>query len=300
VAGLARQQPVLLLLEDAHWIDPTTEELLGQAIERLRDTRVLILVTSRPEYCASWGNPTNLTRLPLSRLGHRHCTALIDSVSMGKTLPELVVAEIVRKTDGIPLFVEELTKTVIESGLLSRTEAGFKLEGSLSALAIPSTLQDSLMARLDRLVHAKEVAQVGATIGREFTRGLLASALPIAPERLTEALDELVKSELVFRRGTLSEATYTFKHALVRDTAYTSMVKSQRTHLHSQIAQAIEQHEPKKVATQPELLAYHHQEAGHLVTAIGYWIKAGDRACPEHPQGEGCNNLFLGPERCIQ
>ncbi len=278
VIGLARRQPVLLLLEDAHWIDPTTEELLGQAIERLRDARVLILVTSRPEYSANWGNPTNLTRLALSRLGQRQCVTLIGSVAGGKSLPELVVAEIVKKTDGIPLFVEELTKTVLESGLLRQTDAGYELKGSLTALAIPSTLQDSLMARLDRLAPAKEVAQVGAAIGRVFSHRLLSAVLQMPEAQLNEAINDLVRAELLFRRDDGLDAFYTFKHALVRDTAYASMVKSQRAGRHRQIAAAIEQYQPDAVEAQPELMAHHLQEAGVNDEAIGYWVKAGDRA----------------------
>ena len=182
VLGLAQHQPVLLLVEDAHWIDPTTEELLALAIERLRRERVLILITGRPEYSPSWGSPTNLTRLVLSRLGQRQCAALIDVVTGGKPLPDEVIAQIVSRTDGIPLFVEELTKTVIESGLLVETPIGYELTGPLPALAIPSTLQDSLMARLDRLAPAKEVAQVGATIGREFSHRLLSAVLVQMPQ----------------------------------------------------------------------------------------------------------------------
>ena len=278
VLGLAEIQPVLLLVEDAHWIDPTTEELLTLAVERLRQARVLILITCRPEYSPSWGNPTNLTRLALSRLGQRHCVALIGSVTGGKPLPEEVVAEIVRKTDGIPLFVEELTKTVIESGLLRKTDTGYELKGPLPALAIPSTLQDSLMARLDRLAPAKDVAQVGATIGREFTHRLLATVLRMNEGKLNEAIDDLVRSELLFRRGVAPDATYTFKHALVRDTAYNSMVKGQRALRHGQIAAAIQHNEPDTTVAQPELLAHHYEEAGEVATAFRYWSAAGDHA----------------------
>ena len=270
VAGLAARQPVLLLLEDAHWIDPTTEELLGQAIERLRDARVLILVTCRPEYAPSWGNPAHLTRLALNRLGQRQSAALIRSVARGKPLPATVVDEIVRKTDGIALFIEELTKTVIESGLLRATAVGYEMDGPLPSLAIPSTLQDSLMARLDRLAPAKEVAQTGAVIGREFPFRLLAAVLSqIPPERLDEAVQALVRAELVFRRGPAAEAVYMFKHALVRDTAYNSLLRSQRGLRHAQVAEAIER-------LYADQLAEHLDRLGEHWFAAEAWDKAAD------------------------
>jgi class 3 adenylate cyclase/tetratricopeptide (TPR) repeat protein len=276
--SLARQLPVLLLIEDAHWIDPTSEELVGLTIEQSRDTRLLVLVTCRPEYTPPWGNHANLTRLALNRLGQRQCAELVAAVMGGRALPAEVLAEIVLKTDGIPLFVEELTKTVMQSGLLEETPTGYRLRGPLPALAIPSTLQDSLMARLDRLAPAKEVAQVGAMIGREFSHQLLAAVLRSPPATLDAALGELVRSELVARRGVASDAVYTFRHALIRDTAYNSMLKGQRVLRHAQIAAAIEQLAPDTMASQPELLAYHCQEGGQAEAALRYWSAAGDLA----------------------
>ncbi|HWI11205.1 MAG TPA: adenylate/guanylate cyclase domain-containing protein, partial [Burkholderiaceae bacterium] len=274
---LAQQQPVLYLVEDAHWIDPSTEELIGQTIERLREARVLMVVTARPEYAPSWGSPAHLTQLRLSRLGQKQCAALVAAVTGGKPLPAEVLTEIVRKTDGVPLFVEELTKTVLQSGLLVEAPERYELNGPLPPLAIPATLQDSLMARLDRLALAKEVAQAGAVIGREFTRRLLGSVLASLPApKLDAALDELVRSELVFRRGAALDATYTFKHALIRDTAYASMLKSQRVLRHAQIAAALEQTE--SAAAPPELLAHHHQEAGNDEAAVEHWSRAGELA----------------------
>ena len=276
---LSEQQPVLFLVEDAHWIDPTTEELIGQVAERVRDARVLMLVTCRPEYMASWSNASQLTRHSLNRLSHKQCTALVSAVTAGKALPAEVLAEIIRKTDGIPLFVEELTKTVMQSGLLQDTRSGYRLSGPLPTLAIPATLQDSLMARLDRLAPAKEVAQVGAVIGREFGHRLMAEVLcAMPPPKLDAALVDLVRSELVFRRGTPPDATYSFKHALVRDTAYSSMLNSQRVLRHRQIAAALEQGKHDRMAIQPELLAYHHQEGGNAAAALRYWEAAGDQA----------------------
>jgi len=276
--ALARQVPVFLLIEDAHWIDPTTEELVALTIEQSRDARLLALITCRPEYVPPWGNHANLTRLALNRLGQRQCAELVDAVTGGRQLPPEVLAEIVLKTDGIPLFVEELTKTVLQSGLLEDTADGYRLRGPLPALAIPSTLQDSLMARLDRLAPAKEVAQVGAMIGREFSHRLIEAVLRLPPARLEAALDDLLRSELVARRGNAPDAVYTFRHALIRDTAYNSMLKGQRVLRHGQIAAAIEQVAPDTVATQPELLAYHCQEGGQAEVALRHWSAAGDLA----------------------
>jgi tetratricopeptide (TPR) repeat protein len=278
LGGIALKAPLLVVIEDAHWIDPTTEEWIGLAVDGLREARVLMLLTCRPHYLPSWGNPVNSTRLTMSRLSHRQSAALVESVTAGKSLPAEVIEEIIRKTDGVPLFVEELTKTVLASALVEDTPAGYRLHGPLQTLAIPSTLQDSLMARLDRLAPAKEIAQVAAAIGREFSRALLAQVLQMPAAQLEQALDELMRAELVFRRGTPADAGYAFKHALIRDTAYNSMVRSQRALRHAQIAQALERSEPQTVAVHPELLAQHHQEAGHGSEAIRYWTAAGDLA----------------------
>ena len=193
---------MLLIVEDAHWIDPTTEEWIGQAVDRLRDARVLMVITSRPEYVPSLGSPLNATCLTMNRLSQRQSAALIGSVSGGKPLPAEATKEIIRKTDGVPLFIEELTKTVLASEFVEDTPTGYRLRSPLQSLAIPSTLQDSLMARLDRLAPAKEVAQVAAAIGRDFGHGLLAEVLQMQDAPLEHALDELLRAELVFRRGT--------------------------------------------------------------------------------------------------
>ena len=273
---LSARQPVLFLVEDAHWIDPTTDELIGQIAQQLPRQRLLLLVTCRPEYAPGWGGTAQLTRLSLDRLSQPQCTDLISAVA-GHELPGEVLAEIIRKTDGIPLFVEELTKMVLQSGLLEETAEGYRLAAPLPPLAIPSTLQDSLMARLDQLAQAKQVAQVGAVIGREFRHRLIADVLVDMPaSRLDAALTDLVTSELVFRRGTPPDATYSFKHALVRDTAYASMLKRQRVLRHRQVAAALEQ--SKGETAQHELLAYHHQQGGDAEKAIRHWQAAGDQA----------------------
>ncbi|MBT2321863.1 AAA family ATPase [Variovorax paradoxus] len=278
IHAVSLRSPLLVLIEDAHWIDPTTEEWIGQAVDGLRDARVLMLLTCRPQYVPPWGNAANSTRLTMNRLSHRQSAALIETVTGGKPLPVEVIDEIIRKTDGVPLFVEELTKTVLASALVEDTPTGYRLHGPLQTLAIPSTLQDSLMARLDRLAPAKEIAQVAAAIGRDFSHALLAQVLQMPAAQLEQALDELLRAELVFRRGTSAEPGYAFKHALIRDTAYNSMVRSQRALRHAQIAHALERSEPQTVAAHPELLAQHHQEAGHGSEAIRYWTAAGDLA----------------------
>ncbi len=279
VSNLALQQPVWLWLEDAHWIDPTTQELIAMLVDRLRDARLLTLVTTRPEFTPDLSKPAHLTTLTLNRLGQRQCAALIDAVTQGMSLPQEVQAEIIRKTDGVPLFVEELTKTVLQSGLLEQSATGYRLTGALLELAIPSTLQDSLMARLDRLNEAKEVAQAAAAIGREFSRALLTQVLQgTNATQLDKALAELEAADLLIRRGEVSSARYAFKHALVRDTAYNSMLKTQRALRHGQIAAALERTEPETAVSQPELLAYHIQEAGEVMRAAYLWAKAGEAA----------------------
>lgn len=274
----ATRHPILLLVEDAHWIDPTTEELLALLFDQLRGSRLLTLVTCRPEYTAAFGSPAHMTRHTLNRLGQRQSAALIDAVALGKSLPAEVQAEILRKTDGVPLFVEELTKTVLQSGLLEDSPQGYRLTQALPELAIPSTLADSLMARLDRLSAAKGVAQAGAAIGREFSHRLLARVMHSETTTLDTALTELIDAGLLVRRGVAPDVSYQFKHALVRDTAYNSMLKSQRVLRHRQIADGLEQTEPDTVAAQPELLAHHFQEAGDKSRAIEEWTNAGHAA----------------------
>ena len=275
---LAQQQPVLFLIEDAHWIDPSTEEFIAQIAQRIDDIRILLLATCRPEYSPSWGGASRLTRYSLNRLSHKQSGALVNAVTGGKPLPLEVLTEIIRKTEGIPLFIEELTKTVVQSGLLEDTATGYQLRGPLPQLAIPATLQDSLMARLDRLASAKEVAQVGAVIGREFGHQLITQVMcDMPPSKLEASLADLVQSELVFRRGTPPDATYSFKHALIRDTAYNSILKGQRVLRHRQIAASLEI-KVDTAATEPALLAYHHQEGGNATAAARYWQAAGDQA----------------------
>ena len=275
VREAAAERATLLWVEDAHWIDPTTQEWLALLLDQLRESRLLTVITTRPPEELALGSPAHLTRLTLTRLSQRQCSALIDAVTLGKPLPAEVQDQIIRKTDGVPLFVEELTKTVLQSGLLEDSPQGYRLTQALPELAIPSTLADSLMARLDRLSAAKSVAQAGAAIGREFSHRLLACVMHGEATPLDPALAGLIDAGLLVRRGVAPEFSYQFKHALVRDTAYNSMLKSQRVLRHRQIAAALESTSPELVGAQPELIAYHLQEGGHQREAVGHWAKAG-------------------------
>jgi class 3 adenylate cyclase/predicted ATPase len=296
VANLAAHQPVLALYEDVHWIDPSTLELLGLVIERVQRLRVLVLIAFRPEFQPPWTSQAHVTTLTLSRLGRRQGVDLVARVTGDKPLPAEIVEQIVARTDGVPLFVEELTKTVLESGLLVDAGDHYELSGALPLLAIPTTLHDSLMARLDRLVPVKEVAQIGAVIGREFSHELLAAVAPMSANLLGDALEQLVQSELVFRRGTAPDAIYSFKHALVQDTAYQSLLKSKRQQLHARIAQVLEERLADTGETGPEVLARHLTDAGLLERAIPYWRRAGELAAGRSANVEAIAHLSKGLE----
>src|SRR5207249_4059687 len=213
--GRAESTPILFIIEDVHWVDPTTQDLIGRIIDRLRNTRVLMIITYRPEYVPPWVGQTQVSSLDLNRLSPHNCMQLIARECGGRALPDAVVEQIIEKTDGIPLFVEELTKAVLESGLLREAGGRLELTQELQALAIPSTLQDALMARLDRLGSVREIAQVGAAIGREFGYRMIARVLAIGDLQLCHGLLELEHAELLHRRGEPPDATYVFKHALV-------------------------------------------------------------------------------------
>jgi tetratricopeptide (TPR) repeat protein len=288
LAGLARARPVLELYEDLHWVDPSTLELLDLLVERVRALPVLAVLTYRPEFTPPWSGRAHVTALPLNRLGRRQGAALVERITGGKALPVAVLDQIVARTDGVPLFVEELTKTVLESGLLADAGDHYELSGPLPPLAIPATLHDSLMARLDRLAPVKEVAQTAAVIGREFSHDLLAAVSPLPDAELAAALDELLAAELVFRRGSPPDATYSFKHALVQDAAYQSLLKSKRRQLHAMIAGILEQRFP---ATAPEALAHHCTEARLTGRAVTYWHLAGKRSLELSAYREAIDHL---------
>ncbi len=296
IEGLAARQPVVMLVEDAHWIDPTTSEWLDMLIDRLAGLRLLLIVTFRPEFQPRWTLFSHVTALSLNRLGRDQGEAIIAHVAGGKTLPSEVGNQILAKTEGVPLFVEELTKTVLESGLLIAEGDHYVLPGPLPSFAIPSTLQDSLMARLDRLASVKEVAQIGACIGRVFHHRLLAAVTGSGEVWLEDALHQFENSELVFRRGVPPEATYTFKHALVQDTAYQSLLKSRRQQIHASIASTLESTFPETAAVEPETLAHHYTAAGLSAQAVTYWLKAGQQAMRRSANLEAVAHLDKGLE----
>ncbi len=285
--GLAQHRPVLFVLEDVHWIDPTTQELVALTIDRIQDAAVLAVITFRPDFVPPWSGHTHITTLTLNRFGRRHSAEIVARVTESMELPAEVLDQIVAKTDGVPLFVEELTKTVLEAGLLEEVDDRYELTGPLPPLAIPATLHDALMARLDRSALVKELAQIGAVIGREFPHDLLAAVTSMPEEQLLAAAEQLVASELVFRRGTLPNALYVFKHALVQDTAYESLLKSRRQQLHARIAQTLK----SQADAAPELLAHHYSEAGLKDEALPYWQLAGERATQRSSNREAVSHL---------
>jgi len=281
--GLARQQPVLMVFEDAHWVDPTSRELLDLTIERIRDLPVLLVVTFRPEFQPVWTGQPQVTMLALNRLDRRDRSALVAQIAGGKALPEEIFDQIVDRTDGVPLFVEELTKSVLESGV--------------PLVGIPTTLHDSLMARLDRLASVRLVAQIGAAIGREFSYELLRAVSRLPEDQLQSSLDRLVASELVFQRGTPPDAVYTFKHALVQDAAHDSLLRSTRQQLHAQLAEALDAHSPELMDSQPELFAQHYAEAGLVEKSVACWGKAGRSSAARSAMVEAAAQLQKGLEQ---
>ncbi|RXG88275.1 AAA family ATPase [Bradyrhizobium vignae] len=296
---LAARQPVFIAFEDAHWADPTSLELLTLTLERVPQLRALVLITARPDFMPPWPGHAHVTTVSLTRLNRRNGAALIERVTAGKTLPKEVTDQILARTDGIPLFVEELTKTVLETGLLHEQDDHYVLSRPLPPMAIPTTLHASLMARLDRLAPVREVAQIGAVVGREFSYELLSIVAGLPRERLDEALGQLVRSELIFCRGEIPRAVYTFKHALVRDAAYSGLLKSRRAALHAMIADAFERHFLEIVEAQPETIAHHLTEAGLFEKATGYWLLAGRKAAMRSANLEAIAQLERGIETTI-
>jgi class 3 adenylate cyclase/DNA-binding CsgD family transcriptional regulator len=275
--GLAARRPVLVVLEDVHWLDPTSRELFDQVVERLRLLPVLLVATLRPDITTPWTGFPHTTLLTLGRLARSEAGALAAQTAGAHALPDDVLERILARAEGVPLFVEELTKAVLETGLPG---AGDDCpEGGRPVPAdVPASLHDTLMARLDRLAPVKEVAQVGAVIGREFPHWLLAAVADLPEERLEEAAGQLVGAGLVFRRGAGPEPIYSFKHALVRDAAYQSLLRSRRQLLHGRIAVAIERRFPESASTSPEILALHLEEGGRTLEAAARWHEAAGRA----------------------
>jgi predicted ATPase len=291
VEGLAAQRPVLLIFEDAQWADSTSLELLDRGVERAARLPVLILITFRPEFQAAWVGQAHVSSLSLTRLARRETADLVGAVAGGKSLPAEVLARIVEHADGIPLFIEELTKTLLEGGLLREEQSGYVLAAPLPPLAIPSSLQASLMARLDRLAPVKEVAQIGAALGREFSYELLGAIARRTDDQLRGALDQLVGAGLVFRRGAPPRASFMFKHALIQDAAYSTLLRSQRQELHARIAQIIEQQFPELAEEEPEILAHHYTQAGLADQAVSYLAQAGRRASDRSAMVEAASQI---------
>jgi class 3 adenylate cyclase/predicted ATPase/DNA polymerase III delta prime subunit len=293
----ARHRPVLMVFEDAHWIDPTTRELLDLTVDRVRHLPVLLAITFRPEFPPPWSGRSHVMSLALNRLGERDGEALVQKLAGNAALAPDVVAEIVERTDGVPLFVEELTKAVLESAGQGDRVAAVLATTSPAAQSVPATLHASLMARLDRLgAAAKEVAQAGAAIGREFSYELLAPVSGRGEVELMDALDRLTDASLVFRRGIPPQATYLFKHALVRDAAYSTLLRTRRQEIHAGIAATLEREFPEAVAAQPEVLAHHCTEAGLTDQAIKNWHRAGERAVERATNLEAIAHLNRGLE----
>jgi tetratricopeptide (TPR) repeat protein len=290
VAALARENPLLMIFEDAHWADPTSLELFGRILDKIPSLRALLVVTYRPEFDPPWIGRPHVTALTLNRLGDREIAAIIDNVTGNKLLPPSIRRDIIERTDGIPLFVEEMTKAVLEAeseGDARKTAAAVPS----SDLNVPASLHASLMARLDRLGPAKEVAQIGAAMGREFSQPLLAAVVRKSEEELGSALGRLTAAGLLFRQGVPPQATYLFKHALVQDAAYGTLLREPRRALHARIAETLESQFAEIAENQPEVLGRHFTEAGMSETAIRYWSKAGERALQRSANAEAAAHL---------
>jgi predicted ATPase/class 3 adenylate cyclase len=288
--ALSRSNPVLMVFEDVHWIDPTSLEALGRTVVRVRTLSALLIVTYRPEFAPPWIGQPHVTALTINRLGDWEIAAMIDRVTGNKPLPASIRLDIIERTDGIPLFVEEMTKAVLEAesqGDVEQTAAAIPP----SALAVPPSLHASLMARLDRLGSAKDVAQVGAVIGREFSHPLLAAVAGKPEVELQSALDRLNEAGLLFSQGVPPHATYLFKHALVQDAAYGTLLREPRRALHARIADTFESQFAEIAESQPELLARHCTEAGLIEKAAGLWGKAGQRSLARSALVEAATQL---------
>ena len=295
LGALSRRRPVLMLHDDVHWIDPSSRELLDMTVERIPSLPVLLIITFRPEFQPPWIGQAHVSMLSLSRFGRREGAALVQRVAGNKALSDEIMAEIVERTDGIPLFVEELTKAVLEAGPLDEVATRSISTAPLPALAVPATLHASLMARLDRLgPAAKEIAQTGAAIGREFSYELLAAVVQTSDADLQAALARLGDAGLVFCRGTPPQTTFLFKHALVRDAAYGTLLRGQRQQIHARVSATLESQFPEIVASQPQLVAQHCAEAGLNEKAVGYHLKAGQQALARSAMTEAVGQLQRG------
>jgi class 3 adenylate cyclase len=291
---ITESKPVLQVWEDLHWADPTTLELLGLYIEQSPTASMLNVLTCRPDFSAPWPNRSHMTPITLNRLERPEVEAIVNNLTRGKALPDEVLEHIVAKADGVPLYVEELTKTILESAVLQEQSDRFLLDGTLAELQIPSTLQDSLMSRLDRVPALREVAQVAAVLGREFRYQMLELLADLDEKTLQEMLGQLVAEELLYQRGRPPRSRYIFKHALIQDAAYQSLLKRGRQAFHRRIAEMLESVYPELVAAQPELVAHHYGESGQAQEAFAYWTIAGTRAMDRWATGEAVKHFRAG------
>ncbi len=297
LASLAREKPVLLLFEDAHWVDPTTLSLTDRVIERISELPVLIVVTARPGFDPGWGHHHNTLHLPLRRLTNRDVAEIVTEVAGGNSVPPEVCDLIAAKTDGIPLYAQEVTRGLLESGQLRLTDRGYALRGPLPSLSVPSTLKDSLMERLDRLGTAKEVAQTGAVFGRQFSIALLASVSFLSPTVLQAGLDQLSSAGIILQAPDATEDEFIFRHALIRDMAYDSMLRTERQALHDRAAGALIENQPQLAQTQPEVLAQHYTLAHRVDEAVLHWQSAGRRAIERSALAEALTHLSTALEQ---
>ena len=292
----AERNPVLTVWEDLHWCDPSTLEFYHMLLDQVPKARILALATSRPEFISEWGARSHYKQLTLGRLQHRQAELMASEVAGGKSMPAEVMKQIVSRTDGVPLFVEELVKMVMESGMLKERGRQYELSTPLPPLAIPSTLRDSLMARLDRLSAVREVVQLAATLGREFSYELIRAVWPLDEAALQKGLAAMVEAELLYQSGVFSQANYYFKHSLIQETAYESVLRSRRQQLHLRIARTLEEKFPAIVETQPELLARYCTSANLKEKAIVYWRRAGEVAIRRSANKEAISQLTTGLE----
>lgn len=291
---LAARRPVVLLFEDAHWSDPTSLEFLERIIDRSSSLPLLVIVTARPDFTPPWLNRAHVAVVALDHLPREYSAELIAHTAGRKELPREIAEEITDRTDGVPLFIEELTKAVVESGVLVETGDRYVARGPVTQLAIPTSLQESLLARLGRLASTNNVAQIAAALGRQFSHDLISAVAEMPPQQLDDALSQLVDAELIFRRGTPPDADYIFKHALVQDTAYGTMLRSRRHQVHARIAMTLEEQFPDIVVAQPGQLARHCAEAGLGEKAVVYWLKAGQQALSRSASIEAAAQLRKG------
>jgi class 3 adenylate cyclase len=294
VEGLAARQPVLMVWEDVHWSDPTTRESLDLLIDRVPTLRVLVILTFRPEFTPPWIGRPHVTMLTLNRLPRRQGAEIIAYVTGGKALPKEISDQIVDRTDGVPLFIEELTKSVVESGIVTEAGDHYALAGPMLPMSIPTSLHASLLARLDGLAPTRDVAQIGAALGRAFSYELISAVAEMPQQKLEGVLDQLASAGLVFRRGVPPDAEYSFKHALVQDAAYSTLLRSRRQQLHARIATTLESRFPEVAAAEPAVLALHCTEAGLADKAVSYRLRAGQQGVARSAMGEPVSQLRKG------